>query len=246
MGESPEKTLSEIRNVLLDLEAPGEFVSSLRIVIEDSGIAWPDNWGDAWMCIKRVWASKWNERAYVSRSLRGIPHEGLFMAVLIQQVVKAEYAFVIHTTNPFTGDSNELYAEIVPGLGETLVGNYPGRALGFTSLKSDPVPSLMSYPSKSTGLSGGGLIFRSDSNGEDLAGYAGAGLYDSVMVDPPREVHLNYADEKILWDRDFRKYLLTSIAKIGTELEQATGSPQDIEGAYADEIFYVVQTRPQV
>jgi alpha-glucan,water dikinase len=246
IGESPERSLSEIRNVLLDLEAPGEFVSSLRIVIEDSGIAWPDNWSDAWMCIKRVWASKWNERAYVSRNLRGIPHEGLFMAVLIQQVVKAEYAFVIHTTNPFTSDTNELYAEIVPGLGETLVGNYPGRALGFISSKSDHEPCLMSYPSKSTGLSGGGLIFRSDSNGEDLAGYAGAGLYDSVMLDPPREVHLNYADEKILWDTDFRKYLLTSIAKIGLELEQAMGSPQDIEGAYADEKFHVVQTRPQV
>jgi hypothetical protein len=29
------------------------------------------------------------------------------------------------------------------------------------------------------------LIFRSDSNGEDLEGFAGAGLYDSVIaVDP--------------------------------------------------------------
>jgi alpha-glucan,water dikinase len=246
MGESPEITLSEIRKLLLGLEAPGQLVSSLRIVFEDSGLAWPDNWSDAWMCIKRVWASKWNERAYVSRCVRGIPHEGLFMAVLIQKVVKAKYAFVIHTTNPFTSDADELYAEIVPGLGETLVGNYPGRALGFTSAKSDPEPRLMSYPSKSTGLSGGGLIFRSDSNGEDLAGYAGAGLYDSVMLSPPREVHLNYAEEKIVWDRDFRKYLLTSIAKIGAELEKTMGSPQDIEGAYGDEKFYVVQTRPQV
>jgi alpha-glucan,water dikinase len=246
MEENPEERLSEVRNVLLGLEPPGKLVSSLRIVIEDAGIAWPDSWVDAWMCIKRVWASKWNERAYVSRRSRGIPHEGLFMAVLIQQVVKAEYAFVIHTTNPYTGDAGELYAEIVPGLGETLVGNYPGRALGFTSSKVHPEPRLVSYPSKSTGLSGGGLIFRSDSNGEDLADYAGAGLYDSVMLDPPREVPLNYADERIVWDGDFRKYLLVSIAKIGTELEQIMGAPQDIEGAYANEKFYVVQTRPQV
>jgi alpha-glucan,water dikinase len=66
------------------------------------------------------------------------------------------------------------------------------------------------------------------------------------MLNPPREVHLNYADEKLLWDTDFRKYMLTSIAKIGLELEHAMGSPQDIEGAYADEKFHVVQTRPQV
>ncbi len=28
------------------------------------------------------------------------------------------------------------------------------------------------------------LIFRSDSNGEDLEGYAGAGLYESITMDP--------------------------------------------------------------
>jgi len=246
IGDNPEKTLSELRNRLLDLEAPAELVSSLRIVMEDAGLAWPENWGDAWKCIKRVWASKWNERAYISRRTRGIPHDGLFMAVLIQQVVKAEYAFVIHTTNPFTGDEDELYAEVVPGLGETLVGNYPGRAMGFTTSKSSPEPRLVSYPSKSTGLSGRGLIFRSDSNGEDLADYAGAGLYDSVMLEPPREVPLHFAEEKLVWDRDFRKYLLTSIARVGIELEKKLGAPQDIEGAWTDDKMYVVQTRPQV
>ena len=53
------------------------------------------------------------------------------MAVLIQQVVPADYAFVIHTVNPSNGNRDELFAEVVLGLGETLVGNYPGRALSF-------------------------------------------------------------------------------------------------------------------
>ncbi len=59
------------------------------------------------------------------------------MAVLIQQVVEADYAYVIHTANPLTGNRDELYAEVVLGLGETLVGNYPGRALGFVCRKAD-------------------------------------------------------------------------------------------------------------
>jgi len=243
---NPEEILEEIRKTLLGLEAPEELPSVLRGVMEDAGLGWPKDWDDAWMCIKRVWASKWNERAYLSRKARGIPDEDLFMAVLIQQVVEAEYSFVIHTDNPFTGDSDELYAEVVLGLGETLVGNYPGRALGFTCKKRGSEPQLLSYPSKSVGLFGGGLIFRSDSNGEDLSGYAGAGLYDSVMLIPPREVLLDYTEEPLVWDENFRNELLTGITNVGVMVEKVLGSPQDIEGACTGGRYYVVQTRPQV
>lgn len=89
------------------------------------------------------------------------------MAVLVQEIINADYAFVIHTTNPSSGDSSEIYAEVllcltscifsssmrvelassdphvgsreqvVKGLGETLVGAYPGRALSFVCKKSD-------------------------------------------------------------------------------------------------------------
>ena len=107
------------------------------------------------------------------------------MAVLIQQVVEADYAYVIHTANPLTGDREELYAEVVLGLGETLVGNYPGRALGFVCPKAELRPVIVSYPGKSLGLYGKGVIFRSDSNGEDLEGFAGAGLYDSFLATEP-------------------------------------------------------------
>merc|ERR1719253_1722959 len=102
------------------------------------------------------------------------------MAVLVQRLVEAEYAFVIHTVNPQTEDPAEMYAELVVGLGETLVGNYPGRALGFACNKDGrSPPRVPSLPSKSKALHGAGLIFRSDSNAEDLPGFAGAGLYDS-------------------------------------------------------------------
>jgi len=245
IGDDPTKTLSDLRLSILDLAAPDELVAALRQVMEDAGLRWEDNWQATWTCIKRVWASKWNDRAYLSRKTRGISHDDLFMAVLIQQVVEAEYAFVIHTANPFTGNVDELYAELVLGLGETLVGNYPGRALSFTYDKKTEQPTITAFPGKSIGLYGGGLIFRSDSNGEDLPGYAGAGLYDSVMLHPPREVSLDYSKDRLLWDRDFRTGLLTSIARIGIAIEGSFSSPQDIEGVYAKGRYYVVQTRAQ-
>jgi alpha-glucan,water dikinase len=104
----------------------------------------------------------------------------------------------------------------------------------------------MAFPSKSIALFGSGLIFRSDSNGEDLAGYAGAGLYDSIMLEPSVKVSLDYTRELLVWNEDFQKDFLVTVANIGTVIEKAMGSPQDIEGAYSKGQYYVVQTRPQV
>jgi alpha-glucan,water dikinase len=238
--------LVKLRKTVLTLRAPDELKAALQQTMTSSGLEWPTDWDKTWDRIKQVWASKWNERAYLSRTRMGVPHESLFMAVLIQQVVPADYAFVIHTVNPSTGNKNELFAEAVLGLGETLVGNYPGRALSFVLDKTAQKASILSYPSKSIGLYGGGSIFRSDSNGEDLEGYAGAGLYDSVLLDQPREAALDYSEERLIWDQNFREDLAAKIAKIGLEVERACASPEDVEGAVAQGKFYVVQTRPQV
>jgi alpha-glucan,water dikinase len=241
------EVLAELRKTVLNLKAPDELVSALYEVMEKAGLAWPaKELDEVWMCIKRVWSSKWNERAYLSRRANGIPHEDLSMSVLIQRIVEANYSFVIHTVNPFTSVKEEIYAEVVLGLGETLSGSYPGKALSFTCGKAGQDPQLVSFPSKSIGLFGGGSIFRSDSNGEDLAGYAGAGLYDSFMLPQPRKVRLDYTGDPLVWDAHFRKDFLVAIANIGAAIEKVMKFPQDIEGAYSDGRYYVVQTRPQV
>lgn len=97
------------------------------------------------------------------------------------QVLPGEYAFVLHTASPFSGARGEMYGELVCGLGETLVGNHPGRPLAFSDRPDGSDMQLLALPSKRQGLFApeqGTLIARSDTNGEDLAGYAGAGLYD--------------------------------------------------------------------
>jgi alpha-glucan, water dikinase len=243
--KNPAEVLPRVRETVLKLAAPPGLREK---VLEARGrarlLAVP--WEQAWAAIRRVWASKWNDRAYLSRRARGVPHDGLLMAVLIQQVVEADYAFVIHTANPLTGERGEVFAEVVLGLGETLVGNYPGRALGFVCRKDDLKPRLISYPGKAVGLYGRGVIFRSDSNGEDLEGFAGAGLYDSFLAEEPQRRLLDYRGEKLVWDAAFRDELLRSVARVGIEVERLLGSPQDIEGAVSGGRSYVVQTRPQV
>ncbi|KAL6899884.1 hypothetical protein ACP4OV_006542 [Aristida adscensionis] len=245
--------LHEIRHALLNLIPPPNLVKELKEKMQGCGMPWPGDEGDqrweqAWMAIKKVWASKWNERAYFSTRKVKLDHSYLSMAVLVQEIVSADYAFVIHTTNPSLGDHLEIYAEVVKGLGETLVGAYPGRALSFVC-KKDNLDSVkvLGYPSKPVGLFiKQSIIFRSDSNGEDLEGYAGAGLYDSVPMDKEEELVLDYTTDPLITDCNFRNSILSSIARTGHAIEELYGSPQDIEGVVKDGKIYVVQTRPQM
>ena len=77
------------------------------------------------------------------------------------------------TQHKRAGDESEVYCELVKGLGESLVsGTVPGSALSFSAPKADLAsPQILTFPSKSHGMFvPESLIFRSDSNGEDLAG----------------------------------------------------------------------------
>ena len=47
-------------------------------------------WEPLWAAIKGVWASKWGDRAWLSRRARRVPDSELFMACLIQQVCAAQ------------------------------------------------------------------------------------------------------------------------------------------------------------
>ncbi|GJN28792.1 hypothetical protein PR202_gb16957 [Eleusine coracana subsp. coracana] len=269
LAQEDFSALAEIRKVVLNLTAPSQLVNELKEKMLGSGMPWPGDegnqrWEQAWMAIKKVWASKWNERAYFSTRKVKLDHDYLSMAVLVQEIVNADYAFVIHTTNPSSGDSSEIYAEVVKGLGETLVGAYPGRAMSFICKKEDldspkvkaPLSlvycpfvlyQLLGYPSKPIGLFiRRSIIFRSDSNGEDLEGYAGAGLYDSVPMDEEDEVVLDYTTDPLIVDGGFRNSILSSIARAGHAIEELYGSPQDVEGVVKDGKIFVVQTRPQM
>ncbi|MBU6400708.1 MAG: hypothetical protein KGS61_10340, partial [Verrucomicrobia bacterium] len=240
------KACTALREAVQALVAPESLRVELQQAMKAAAIDWPGDWNEVWRCLKQVWASKWNERAWLSRRKMGVADADLFMAVLLQPVVEAEYAFVVHTVNPATGNPEELYAELVCGLGETLVGNYPGRALGFVWNKATGRRHLTAFPGKSLGQFGGGLVFRSDSNGEDLPGYAGAGLYDSVFLPAPRSVLLDYSEEPLVWDEAFRDPMLGTIARLGVTVEGLLGAPQDLEGVCAKGEYYLVQTRPQV
>ena len=172
------------------------------------------------------------------------------MAALLMELVDAEYAFVLHTRDPVTGDSSTVAGEVCVGLGETLVGNEPGRALSFACGKAPgsacEVRSLPSKPAGRFAPAGGTVIARSDSNGEDLEGFAGAGLYDSVTVMPTEERVVHYGDVGIVWDAAERENLARRLTEVAAKVEEIMGAPQDIEGAIVGGEIVLLQTRAQV
>ena len=207
----------------------------------------PAVWDLAWTAIKQVWASKFNERVYISLMKSKIQLADVVMSVLCQEVICADYAFVLHTRNPMNNNAEEIYGEIVVGLGETLVGAYEGRALAFIGNKASGRVELEGFPSKSASLNGSGFIFRSDSNSEDLPGFAGAGLFDSFIMNKPREDTICYSQCQLVVDEGYRGDLLRQLKDVGIMVEDIfCGVPQDIEGVVKGNQVFIVQSRPQV
>eukprot|EP00878_Enallax_costatus_P005335 GHUV01005603.1.p1 GENE.GHUV01005603.1~~GHUV01005603.1.p1 ORF type:complete len:296 (+),score=66.79 GHUV01005603.1:2541-3428(+) len=251
--EGPQAILAKCRELAMQVKVPGELKEQLAAAMRESGIPVPENeerWNMAMEALRGVWASKYNDRAFYSLRKCGIESDDVRMAVCVMRVVPARYAFVIHTKNPSNNDANEVFCELVKGLGESLVsGMVPGSSIAFAARKDNlDHPETLAYASKSEGMFvRESLIFRSDSNGEDLEGYAGAGLYESITMDETQLVRVDYNDDPITKDPEFRRKVMSDICKVGAAIEAALGSAQDIEGVVdPDGNVHVVQTRPQV
>eukprot|EP01025_Chloroclados_australasicus_P029393 TRINITY_DN2937_c0_g1_i13.p1 TRINITY_DN2937_c0_g1~~TRINITY_DN2937_c0_g1_i13.p1 ORF type:complete len:933 (-),score=168.34 TRINITY_DN2937_c0_g1_i13:30-2582(-) len=240
VSKGPSQYLPKCRELVMQLNMPEAIKVQLEICMKDAGIPVPENqerWDMAMEAIKGVWASQYNERAFFSMRKVRLSLRQLRMAVLVQRVVPAQYAFVIHTRNPATGDDNEIYCELVQGLGESLVsGMVPGSSLAFVAKRDNlDEPEVLSYPSKSEAMFvRDSLIFRSDSNGEDLPGYAGAGLYESITMDPTQLEKVDFSADRLNTDAEYRRDLLSRICKVGNAIHEALGSAQDVEGEAGD------------
>lgn len=251
--DGPGPLLARCRELAMEIKVPAALREQLAARMSEAGIPVPESeerWEAALTALRGVWASKYNDRAFYSLRKCGIDADDVRMAVCVMRVVPARYAFVIHTKNPQTNDSSEIFAELVKGLGETLVsGMVPGSSIAFAARKDAlDAPHVLSYASKSEAMFvRESLIFRSDSNGEDLEGYAGAGLYESITMDATETVRVDYSDDPITADAGFRKKVMSDIARVGAAIEATLGSAQDVEGVVdPDGTVFVVQTRPQV
>jgi phosphoglucan,water dikinase len=176
---------------------------------------------DVSSAVRSVWASLWTTRAARSRAKSNIPHAKAHMAVLIQEMVTPEYAFVLHTVNPLNRNQQELYAELAVGLGETLVSAHSrGTPYRLVCHKDSGAVSTLAFANYSLSLQPA----------------ADGGLSERIV---------DYSRVELSLNTDRRQAVGRQLAAVGRTIEQAFGFPQDLEGVVVGERIFVVQSRAQ-
>jgi phosphoglucan, water dikinase len=176
---------------------------------------------DVASAIRIVWSSLWTRRATLSRQQVGLHHEQAHMAALIQEMVVPDFSFVLHTVNPINNRTDEVYAEIVVGLGETLasaaIRGSPYRLVCDKASGAATTLAFANFSQASQPNPGGGL----------------------------RHETADYSRVDLSRDASARQKLGRRLAPIGRFVEEALQRPQDIEGVVVGDRIWLVQARPQ-
>jgi len=170
--------------------------------------------------VQDCWASLFEPQAIFYRARAGFEHSEVGMGVVIQRMVQAERSGVMFTINPVTNDAASMVIEAVFGLGEAIV--------------SGLVTPDMYVVNKA---SGGVLDRQVVGQEQELVRRPGAVL---------GEEQCHWAD--ISFERRFQPKLSDEeageLVAIGRSIEEHFGCPQDIEWAWENGTFWIVQARP--
>jgi phosphoenolpyruvate synthase/pyruvate phosphate dikinase len=164
--------------------------------------------------VARCWASGRNERALAYREQHGLHLEEARIAVLVQQLVRADVSAVVFSANPVTKNLDEVVVTATWGLGESLVG---GTATPDTWVvhKAD-------------------LAVKEERIGaKERMTVAMTGGTREVAV--PRLLRERAS---------LSRAQVVELAELAVELEEKMSRPVDIETAYAREELFLVQCRP--
>lgn len=164
--------------------------------------------------VRHCWGSLWSARAIAYRERRGFRHDRIAIAVVVQRLIAAEVSGVLFTANPVNGARDEIIVNAAPGLGEAVVG-------GSTT----PDSFVLDHAT---------LTVRERRAGrqEVQTLLAEHGTQERAL-EPGRSPGPTLNDAQ-----------LAALARIGLDVEDRFKTPQDIEWAYAEGRFWVLQARP--
>lgn len=172
---------------------------------------------DVVAAVKKCWSSLWTARATSYRNMRGLDHFESPIAVVVQVMVRSEVSGVMYTGHPVTTATDEIVINASYGLGEAIV-----------SSAVDPDTHVVKSGDlriKETTIGAKEIRIVRNPDGEG-----------TVTEDVPDAERRRAA----LSDEQIRE-----LSRIGRRVaEHYDGFPQDIEWAYADGAFHLVQTRP--
>ncbi len=164
--------------------------------------------------VKRCWASLWTARAMAYRSRQGIAPASVAMSVIVQKLVFASAAGVMFTANPSNGKRTEIMINASWGLGEAVVGG------------------LVTPDSLSVEKASGRVLNRQTADKRVMTVRTGSTTGE-------RSVPENLRKAAVLDDT-----AAAQLTALGVQIEQLYSQPMDIEWAWVDGKFSILQARP--
>ena len=167
----------------------------------------------------------------------------------VQEMLAPQSSFVLHTADPLSGEKGEnnsksVYAELAPGLGETLAAGTEGTAWRMSIDKKSADVTLHSFANFSEAYM--------PVSGEAQGVQPGSSIYNKSGTDTGNVKSgmvalqtIAYSKQELSTDEKARLSLAKELVDVGKAVEAEFDGAQDVEGAVLDGTVYVVQSRPQ-
>ncbi|ACB84341.1 PEP/pyruvate-binding domain-containing protein [Natranaerobius thermophilus] len=222
-GDIPEDILEEIESSYQQIGEPEVAVRSSATSEDLPGTSFAGQYetylnvlGKEELCkyIKKCWASLWNLRALSYRIKQKTNITDLAHGVVVQKLIYADKSGILFTANPVNGRRDQMLLNSSWGLGEAIVGG-----------EVTPDQWILDKNNNE-------IVTEQIAKKEIMTIRQNQGI-DHVKVPDEQQTQVTLDNEEVL-----------QLLQLGSQVENYYGFPQDIEWAYSDDKFYLVQTRP--
>lgn len=222
-AEIPENITKEIQKYFKELNTKYVAVRSSATAEDGKEHAWAgqlDSYlntteNDLFEKIKHCWASLFTPRAIFYRFEKGLEKTKISVAVVVQKMVNSELSGIAFSVHPVTEDKNQLIIEAGFGLGEAIVSGQ----ITPDSYIVEKEPRKIIDINIDSQLKG---LYRTENGGNQW----------QVISEPQ-------ASSQVLNEAQ-----ILELSEIIIGIEKHYGFPCDIEWAFEDKHFYIVQSRP--
>jgi rifampicin phosphotransferase len=174
---------------------------------------------DVLIAVRQCWSSLWTPRTLSYRTRLDIAPRNVSMAVVIQKMVQASASGVLFTINPVSEAQDEVVINAARGLAEALV-------LG--QITPDTIIAEKIGERITQGEVGEKSLLTVSNDYKTTNSRA-----SNSGVETTKRQQLVLTDKQV-----------QQLVRLGKQIENHFGTPQDIEWAIADEQIFIVQARP--
>lgn len=222
-GEIPGDMLAEIDRAYDQIGSPEAAVRSSATAEDLPGTSFAGQYDtflnikgkdELHQCVKKCWASLWNARALSYRLKQNIDNREMAQGVVVQKLINAEKSGILFTANPVNSRRDQMLLNASWGLGEAIVGGAVTPDQWIVHRKNREI------------------VQESIAIKEKMTVRKEAG---TELVDVPerKREQPTLGQEEVL-----------QLLELGEKAEELFGVPQDLEWAFYQGDFYLLQSRP--